>query len=150
MFQITMLQKIVTYEQFSQQNTGEPPRDYYDPNIMMSTKNFSIRPGEELLVVISGNGFKYMDDSIFQLVHDEETHTYFAEMGSQQLAYLVKNCSVVYTIYVGYKTPLKWLLDMPRITAKLCYGSLINISHSSSKPLNDDDLYATDGAIFIV
>jgi hypothetical protein len=39
----------------------------------------------------------------------------------QQLCLLVKNSSTEHTILVGYQTPLTWLLDMPRVTSKLCY-----------------------------
>jgi hypothetical protein len=145
-----MSQKIIIYEQFSQ-NTIESPRDYYDPNVMMSTRNFCIRPGEEVLIIISGNGYKWMDDSIFQLVHDEEVDSYFAEMGSQQLSLIVKNCSCIFTIYIGYKTPLKFLLDMPRTVSKLCYSSILDLSYAKSKSQNDDDeKFANDGTIFIM
>jgi hypothetical protein len=47
---------------------------------------------------------------------------------SNQLCVLTKNCSSTYTIFIGAKTPLQWLLDMPRVTSKLCYCSLVDLT----------------------
>jgi len=60
-----------------------------------------------------------------------------------QLCCLVKNCSTTFTIYVGYKSPLHWLLDLPRIQSKLCYCSIADITkcrlYLNWKNDNNDD-----------
>jgi len=119
---------------------GEPPCNYYDPHVMLAEKTYKIHPNEEILIVISSSGYKYCDDTVFTLVMDSSSSndsslspTLFPSpaaadqvykpvvTSSSQLCVLVKNCSSDYSIYVGYKSPLKWLLDMPRVMARLCY-----------------------------
>ena len=60
------LQKIVIFEQ-SYPVTGEPPVDWYSPELMLADTAFSIDPGQEVLALISGASFGYFDDCIYDL-----------------------------------------------------------------------------------
>ena len=118
-----MAQQVIIYEQPFYPE-GEPPRDYYDPRTLQSDKHFNIKPDEEVLLVVNGSGYRFMDDVIYPMHQRADTGLFIPLTPSnQQLCLVVHNISTDYTIYVGYKTPLNWLLDMPRVLSKLCYCS---------------------------
>jgi len=141
--------KLVYYEQISKRE-GIPPRDYYNPSVFLADKPFRLYPGEEILVIINGCGYRYNDDSIFKLsfksfmeedmevtaaaaaaaapTHYSDIEYVVVPASDQQLCLLVKNFSTENTISVGYKTPLTWLLDMPRIDSKLCFCSMTELT----------------------
>lgn len=135
---------------------GEAPRDYYDPHILIANQNFAIRPNEEVMVVIDSSGYRYSDDAIrplnFKLddtdnnnSNIEENFQYTLHCGTaKQLVLLIKNNSSNFTIYVGQKSPLIWLLDMPRVSSKLCFchvSDLTNIKLNLNKmsPIDKDN-----------
>jgi hypothetical protein len=150
-----MIKEIVNYEQ-SYLSDGEIPRNYYDPNIMLAERNFCIKPGEEILIVISGNGYRFFDDTIFiletsthpnnfdsdykisdsdqysdeniELLKSEIKSIIPSSFSSKQLCMYLRNTSNQYSIYVGKKSSLTWLLDMPRISSKLCFCSVSELS----------------------
>lgn len=134
-----LLQKIIIYEQTCSKD-GETPRDYYDPHRMLSETCFKILPNEEILCVINGSSFGYMDDTIVRLELNPplppppatelaEQYTFVTQPASMnQLCLLVKNCSTDCSIYVGRRTPLVWLLDMPRIKSKMCFFSSLELT----------------------
>jgi hypothetical protein len=73
-----------------------------------------------------------------------------------QLCLLVKNNSDKYSIHVGYKSSLSWLLDMPRIYSKLCYCSVADLTQlkkmynqQSDIELSDENFRAEKKTIFI-
>lgn len=45
-----------------------------------------------------------------------------------QLCFVVKNCAQNSVFHIGYKTPLQWLLELPRVRSKLCYCSIADIT----------------------
>ena len=56
-----MVQKIFLYEQTSTRS------DYFDPHNFVSECAFSIKPQQEIVLVINGLGFGFSDDSIYKL-----------------------------------------------------------------------------------
>lgn len=146
MFQINkMITKIVCFEQQYSDKDSSPPRDYYDPNIMLAEQSFDIGPNEEVLGVIMGTGYRFNDDTVYTFevknyddddddaddddANADKVHGLSARTDhSSQLCLLIKNCSSVLTVYVGYKTPLQWILDMPRITSKLCSCPIADVT----------------------
>lgn len=138
------IKQVIDYEQcyYSPiRGEGEPPRNYYDPNVMLAEKTYKLNPMEEILIVISGSGYRYNDDTVYSLniygknEQMNETVNTLLEYNinpvinsSSQLCLLVKNCSAEYSVYVGYKSPLQWLLDMPRLISKLCYCSTADLT----------------------
>lgn len=137
-----MISKIINFEQLAcgsnsddncNDNNSEKPRDYYDPNIMRAERAFKLEPQETVLIVIFGRGFRYNDDTIYMLSIKKsntfmtDTITAVPEHGSQ-LCLVVKNCSSNLTVYVGQKTPLQWLLDMARLSSKLCFCAISELT----------------------
>lgn len=61
-----MIQNFIHYEQLSSGNSA-PPCDYYDPHHMLAEKNYSIKPHEEILLIIRGHGYRFNDDTIYPL-----------------------------------------------------------------------------------
>lgn len=143
-----VITKVIDYEQACYRPTailgdgGAPPRNYYDPNIMLAERAYAIKPLEEIMVVISGSGYRYNDDTVWSvdldLVSSEKDprknvpaskHELVPRITSPgQLCVLIQNCSSSYTIYVGSRSPLQWLLDMPRVISKLCYSSVTDLT----------------------
>jgi hypothetical protein len=164
----TMLQKMINFEQhIYSNNVGSrskcPPRDFYDPNHVLAEKSFQIKPNEEILAVIKGSGFRYNDDTIYNLVvkHIQElpppsqpidinnrshrdsssghssnsSHSSYHPNGyyiayphtPAHLCLIIKNRSKL-IIDIGCKTPLQWLLDMPRVMSELCYCSISELT----------------------
>jgi len=134
---------MVNYEQSIsgkwRKNGESAPRDYFDPNVMLSERAFRLEPGEEILIVINGTGYRYNDDTIYELefsfapaattVNNQCTETIESRMVSTaQLCFVIKNCAQNCVVYVGCKSPLQWLLDLPRISSKLCYTSIADIT----------------------
>lgn len=120
---------------------GVAPRDYFDPNIMLADKAFKLEPNEEILVVINGHGYRYNDDTIYALdvkaaaVADDNVEIDGSGSGIEtlmhtpsHLCYVIKNCSSNFKILVGYRTPLQWLLDMPKLFSRFCYCSIADIN----------------------
>lgn len=130
-----------------QPSSSEPPCDHFDPHVMLAERAFNIEPNEEILIVINGSGYRCMDDLIFQLRHDND---YFSPLSqsNEQLCFFVKNCSLVYTIFVGYKSSLKWLLDMPRLTSKMCHGLPVELTQY--KYSWGEDLIVADDETLII
>lgn len=115
------MRKVIGYEQFFQQD-GEPPLDFFDPSVMFSEKYYIIKPGEEVLLVINGSGYRFMDDIVYPLIQDGSTDQFFPMSPSQQqLCFVIRNCSTEFTISVGFRSSLKCLLGMARVTSKMCY-----------------------------
>jgi hypothetical protein len=153
-FQIKMIKEIIAYEQ-PFRTDDEMPRNYYDPNIMLAEQCFCLRPNDEIVIVINGKGYRFSDDIIFTLElpphsQEEEGTENSSEnpelvpssFSPKQLCLFIKNTSSQYSIYVGYKSPLSWLLDMPRCYSKLCYCSIMDLSKlrmSINHNLNNDD-----------
>jgi hypothetical protein len=50
------------------------------------------------------------------------------------------------TVSVGYKTPLHWLLDMPRLVSRLCYHPLANINRMRSMLIEQQQQHHTTAA----
>lgn len=132
-----MIKKILNYEQSFKngREAGESPRDYYDPHLMLAENHFKIDPKETVLIAITGNGYQYNDDTIYSLKIVEPDFQYNYPLSctpslgiASQLCLILKNCSPEFSIYVGCKTPLQWLLDMPRVNSKLCYCSIADLS----------------------
>ena len=173
-----MIQDIIHYEQ-QLGDRNDIPRNYYDPNIMLADRPFLIQPRGEVLIIINGSGYSFSDDTIFEfeipqpqnsedsgenkksLRKDRLKNINPPEFSSKQLCLHVKNYSTLYTIHVGSKSSLAWLLDMPRIFSKLCY---CNVSDLTELKLeynqlnivnhdNDDDdeglFEASEGKIYI-
>jgi hypothetical protein len=191
-----MIKDIINYEQTLLLD-GEIPRNYYDPNIMLAEHKFCLQPGEEILVVINGNGYRFSDDTIFTLEtpttttttslntfentsinrhSDSKTNDIAAaaavvgvsgknhpenninslkseiksiipsSFSSNQLCVYLKNTSKQYTIYVGYKSSLAWLLDMPRIYSKLCFCAVSELTRLKMifKQLHHDPEHTND------
>ena len=67
-----MIPQVIIYEQPFYPE-GEPPRDYYDPRTLQSDKPFNIKPDEEVLLVVSGSGYRFMDDVIYPLHERDDT-----------------------------------------------------------------------------
>lgn len=145
-----MISKIINFEQLACGSNGDnngpnsdKPRDYYDPNIMMAEKAFKLEPQETALFVIFGRGFRYNDDTIYMLAIKKsntfmtDTITAVPEHGSQ-LCLVVKNCSSNLTVYVGQKTPLQWLLDMARLSSKLCFCTIPELTDLRCELETDD------------
>jgi len=92
---------------------------------MLAETSYCIKPLEEIIVVIDGCGFRYNDDTIYlmQLTKDKNGDQQFGPAldSCHQLCFFIKNCSPEFTICIGVKTPLNWLLESPRIMSKLCY-----------------------------
>lgn len=148
-----MIQKIIMYEQFQQ--NGEPPCDHFDPHVMYSERPFSIQPGETVLIIINGSGHRFMDDLIFPLKFRHDNNTFFPlPTSNEQLCFMVKNCSPFFAIYAGFKSPLKWLLDMPRLVVKMCHGlpdelNQYKLKYNWSEELNNQEIVADDETLFI-
>ncbi len=143
-----MIPKMVHYEQSYKgmwKSSGDAiPRDYYDPSIMLADRAYDLKPNEELLVVLLGSGYRYNDDTIHKVdfaglysssnndeVAQQSSHdsmNFFQIGASHQLCLIVKNCAQNYTFYIGQKSPLQWLLDLPRVRSKLCYCSIADIT----------------------
>lgn len=143
------IKQIIDYEQtyYSPiRGEGEPPRNYYDPNVMMAEKTYKINPMEEILLVISGSGYRYNDDTIFSLhvnIDQVTTEVIPNVQSSSQLCLLVKNCSSEYSVYVGFKSTLQLLLDTPRIMSRLCFCTVADLTkcrliYASTCRQNDD------------
>jgi len=143
-----MISKMVNYEQSYNgmwRKNGEPAAlNYYDPNMMLAEKAFRLEPNEEALIVINGTGYRYSDETIYELefffspTTDNDDMSTNAALNcdtivpnlvtSNQLCFLIKNCATNCTIYVGCKSPLHWLLNLPRVSSKMCYSSLSDIT----------------------
>lgn len=146
-----LINKMINYQQAYRHNRedGDAPRDYYDPNILLADKHYRIGPKENIMIVINGSGYHYNDDTVYALgvppVIDNTatTTTNYLQLGqAYQMCLLVKNCSSVHSIYVGNKSALQWLLDMPRVTSKLSfctYGELTRLRYSLRDTDCDDD-----------
>jgi hypothetical protein len=155
-----MAQKMIDYVQ-NYYPEGEAPRDYYDPNIMIAERAYSIKPHEEILVVLNGTSFRYNDDTIYLLeIKKNEDITAdkqikFAAINNNHLCLLVKNCSDEFSIYVGYRSPLAWLLNMPRIISKLCFSPGYDLTqikfnnYNMSNQKESDSFTASDETIVI-
>jgi hypothetical protein len=230
-----MASQIINYEQ-GQMEYDESPRTYYDPTIMLAETQYKIKPLETVLIVINGRGYRWSDDTVYELKikpntvsmndvnsensisknnvnqdknstknssnsssssstkssnssssssdssgsssrgssssssssSDSSMHSIKSDKDiekkkiintpvnnnydiltdvSTQLCLLIKNCSENYTIYVGAKTPLQWLLDAPRIISKLCHSSIVDITsirlneHYCDNNINNNDNY---------
>lgn len=128
------IKKLVEYEQcyFSSiRGEGEPPRNFYEPSVLLAEKTYKINPEEEILIVISGCGYRYNDDTIYSLnINSDEVTAGFTPIvqSHSQLCLLVKNCSSDYSVYVGFKSSLQLLLDMPRIMSRLCYCTVADLT----------------------
>jgi hypothetical protein len=146
-----MIKEIIAYEQ-PFKTDDEMPRNYYDPNIMLAEQCYCLRPNDEIIIVINGKGYRFSDDMIFtlELPHNQEgtensnkkvIELVPSSFSSKQLCLFIKNTSSKYSIYVGYKSPLSWLLDMPHCYSKLCYCSVMDLSKlRMSINYNPDDL----------
>lgn len=132
-----MIKQILNYEQIFKngRENGEAPRDYYDPHIMLAESHFKIEPEETVLIAINGNGYQYNDDTVYSLKINDNNfqvnniNNFNPSLGiASLLCLIIKNCSPDFSIYIGCKTSLQWLLDMPRINSKLCYCSIADLS----------------------
>jgi hypothetical protein len=145
-----MIKEIIAYEQpFI--TDDRMPHNYYDPNIMLAEREFCLKSDDEILIVVNGNGYRYNDDTIYTLKlpndsnssgggsggggggNSDGNHNKIPELNpssfeSMQLCLFIKNTSDQYSIHVGYKSPLSWLLDMPRVYSKLCYCSITDLT----------------------
>jgi hypothetical protein len=129
-----MIKEIIAYEQpFT--TDDRTPCHYYDPNIVLAEREFCLKSNDEILIVINGHGYRYSDDTIHTLVlpNNSSSSNKIPELDpssfeSMQLCLFIKNTSDQYSIHVGYKSPLSWLLDMPRVYSKLCYCSVTDLT----------------------
>lgn len=64
-----MITQLVYYEQ---DYSGTPLRSYYDPHHLLAEATFSIRPGQEILIVITGSSYRFRDDTIYELTLEVE------------------------------------------------------------------------------
>jgi len=166
---MTAVQKVIYYEQIHHREQNESPRDYYDPHVFIAEKQYFLAPQEEVLIVICGSGYRFKDDTICLLDVQPLSSSSSSSSGSsgsssvqlqtqhnQQLCILVKNTSPYYSIYVGCKSPLFWLLDMPRISSRFCYCSYsdltvlkLNQPYPEAQTDSEPNLYAEDESIII-
>lgn len=123
-----MIEKMINYQQAHRHSRedGESPRDYYDPSIMLAEKHYRLGAKEEIMIVINGSGYRYNDDTLYALNISTDDNPVIGH--SYQLCLIVKNCSSNLSIYVGNKSPLQWLLDMPRVVSKLCFCSIADLT----------------------
>jgi len=143
--------KTVYFEQPCKLHSGQVPKTYFDPATMFATEKFSILPGEEILVIICGAGYNFADDLVHGLYpRGSEKNPKITTC--HQLCYLIRNTSNTFTIYVGLKCNLLWLLDMPKITSKLCYSSYeeINALKADAQSFQNDTSQTSDSNLPIV
>jgi predicted YcjX-like family ATPase len=138
-----MIKDIIAYEQPFTTTEDRMPRNYYNPNIVMAEREFCLKSDDEILIVINGNGYRYSDDTIYTLKVPKDSSSDSSSSSSSiqilefdpssfesmQLCLFIKNTSNQYSIHVGYKSPLSWLLDMPLVYSKLCYCSVTDLTH---------------------
>ena len=128
-----MGQSIITYSQLS--GGDGAPRDYYDPNLLYNEIAFTIHAGEEFLLLISGVGYRLEDESIYHLdCEDEDAKFVLSSMlTDRQLCLLICNRSPIRSYHVARKTSLAWVLDLPRITSKLCHVAITEMAKTRIK-----------------
>jgi hypothetical protein len=178
-----MLKDIIHYEQNYSVDGHDIPRNYYDPNIMLAERQFHLSPNEEILIIINGSGYRFSDDTIFTIEipkmneiindinsditeknnqnevskkSDNLSKIIPSSFSSKQLCLYVKNLSNSYSFYVGYKSSLARLLDMPRIFSKLCYCNVndltqfkLEFNFLNNESNNDSSFKVDSGAICI-
>ena len=138
---------------------GELPADYHDVSQFYSDRYYRIRPGEEILVLIGSAGFRFSDDVIWPLQRRGDSGRFY-DGGAplNTLCYLIRNVSDQFTVHVGYKSSLRWLLDMPRVKATFCYapsGELAQLkiaaktTNREHNSIPSNMLIANDGTIAI-
>lgn len=132
-------QTIAVYEQ-SYRLDGVIPSPYLDPAVLLSNNRFCIKPGEEKLLIVSGSGFRSLDNMIYPMHLSDVTGQYIVNSHTNQsLCYLIKNTSPDFSIYVGRRSKLLWLLQFPTIVSKLCYGSHQELSMLKMRALTEMD-----------
>ena len=130
-----MGQPIITYSQLSG-GGGGAPCDYYDPNLLYNESGFTIQAGEEFLLLISGVAYRLEDEAIYHLdCKDDDDGTFFlsSTLTDRQLCLLIRNRSPIRSYHVARKTSLAWVLDLPRITSKLCHVAITEMAKTRIK-----------------
>jgi len=130
-----MLPTVVYY----QQAPDQPPVNYYDPHLFLAEIPYTLQPGQTVLIVLRGRGYRFGDDTIQPL----RMNQYDCHLGeNNQLCLWVKNDdNAPFCLRVGRKTPLVWLLDLPRLQTQLCYCdyNLLNLVQlQAGDDLNDE------------
>lgn len=123
-----MVARVIGYHQ----DRSAPPRNFYDPHHFLADQPYELNPGEEILALVNGSGYKYNDDSIYKLEINDNSPpppTLVPTCDQHHLCLLVRNQSVNHTIYVGQQTPLVWVLELSCITAQLCYCTFAHVKH---------------------
>ncbi len=122
---------MITYSQLLCRE--EPPRTYYDPNLLYNERAFTIQAGEEILLLISGTGFQFEDETIYQLEQDKNAGGKFVLQKSpsdRQLCILLQNKSTEKCYHVARKTSLALLMEMPRLKSYLCHVSITHMTQT--------------------
>lgn len=120
---------MIVYSQ--QYQHDEPVLSYYDPNVLVNERAFTLHASEELLFIISGSGFRVQDEMIYQLEMKPSGEFVFnRQTPDQQLCLLVKNKSSTKAHHVARKTSLASVLELPRVKSYLCHVSIIHLAQS--------------------
>jgi hypothetical protein len=129
-----MVQKMIVYQQLYKRD--EHPLTYYDPNALYNETAFTLRAGEEVLLIISGTGFRVEDETIYQLElqqQQQQESRFFIDRSShhhQQLCMLVHNRSPTKTFVVARKTALASVLELPRVKAYFCHVAITQLAQA--------------------
>jgi hypothetical protein len=127
--------KIVIYEQ-AYALDGSIPSSFLDPNVLLSHHSFSVQPGETVVAVVLGSGYRGMDSHIYPLRQHDDGNTFVASPPHQCVCYLITNNGDL-SIHVGKRAKLKYLLQLTFVIAKLCYASHAEMSVLKVRSIDD-------------